>query len=356
MKLLKIAISTALATGITAGAVSAENLKATFGAKTKASAPAAYKAQTARGQAAGDIVRTWAGYVRSVYGTAPTAWARDMQSTFATADVRNLQRAAKMTTFEGMMSALMGQRTSDEKIIDQFARAEGALAEVLRLGSPTEDLVYTAVAPCRVLDTRLAGGALAAGETRNFSSSAPNFTNQGGAASDCTIPANASAVVMNVVTVAPASVGYLTVFPFGTPQPLASSLNFIVGRDTSNELIVKQAMGQVFDFSVFTASQAHVIADVAGYFMAPFATAVECVTVDGPQANNLPISPVTLLPAAMCPTGFEVTGGGVRGTGEISVHGSYPVAVGSGWTAEAHSGSGDVDANAVARCCRVPGR
>ena len=128
--------------------------------------PSGYQARTARGRAAAEIVRTWAGYVRSVYGTAPVAWAKGMQATFAQADVRNMQRAAKMTTFEGMMSALMGQRASDAQIIDKFAQSDASLAVTQALGSPSSDLVYTAVVPCRVLDTRVAVGALAAGETR----------------------------------------------------------------------------------------------------------------------------------------------------------------------------------------------
>ena len=271
LKLFRIAISTALATGITAGAVSAENLKATFGAKTKASAPAAYKAQTARGQAAGDIVRTWAGYVRSVYGTAPTAWARDMQSTFATADVRNLQRAAKMTTFEGMMSALMGQRTSDEKIIDQFARAEGALAEVLtgqpdrRSGVYRGRAVSSARHPTGRRRTRC-------GRDPQLLQFRAQLHQPGRRGRDRTIPAKRPRSHERDDG-GPAAVGHPTVFLFRYAPSSRLQHQLHLGRDTSNELVVKQAMGQVFDFSAFRLP-VHVIAHSLAISRAT-ATAVE---------------------------------------------------------------------------------
>jgi hypothetical protein len=186
-------------------------------------------------------------------------------------------------------------------------------------------------------------------------SAGTDFIAQGGAASDCGIPENASAVVMNVTAAAPQSVGFLTVFPFGSAQPLASSVNFIVGRDTSNESIVKQTMGQAFDFSVFAYSQAHVVADVAGYFMAPQATALDCVAASGPINNDVPASLTTLL--VDCPAGYVVTGGGIKTTGiTASPHDSYPASATS-WAVTVHGhGAGVVTAQAVAHCCRVPGR
>lgn len=360
MNLLKIAISAVLATGVVAGAVSAQNFKATSRAGVQAkstTAAASYKPQTARGQAASAIVRTWAGYVQSVYGTAPASWARAMQATFAQADVGNMQRAATRTTFEGMMSALMGQRTTDAQIIDKLAMSDGSLAVVQALGSPSVDLVYTAVVPCRVFDTRVAVGAMTAGETRHFVSAGADFVAQGGAASDCGIPEGASAVVMNVTAVGPASGGYLTVFPYGATQPLAASVNFIVRADNGNELVVKQTMGQAYDFSVFAFSQSHVVGDVAGYYMAPIAGEMDCLTANGTQSQIAPGAAFGL--TATCQAGYSVTGGGVRSPGgntDLTTSESY-AQNGTSWFVNGRNTSSKSDTlQARAHCCRNLGR
>jgi len=51
-------------------------------------------------------------------------------------------------------------------------------------------LTYTPLNPCRILDTRAAGGGgpLAANVTRTFNGFAANFSTQGGTASNCAIP------------------------------------------------------------------------------------------------------------------------------------------------------------------------
>src|SRR4249919_2001089 len=111
-----------------------------------------YVAQSARGEAAGQIIRKFAGYVQKVYGVTPGKWASAMAASFAQADVRNMQRAAKMDTYEAMMATLLGQQTTDETVIDKMARSDGSLAAAQLLGSPSEDLVYTAIQPCRIVD------------------------------------------------------------------------------------------------------------------------------------------------------------------------------------------------------------
>lgn len=354
MKLLTLAVSAALAMSV-AGVSIAQNQGKSSNAGAKASAP--YQAQTERGKAAGQIVIKWAGYVSKIYGTSPSAWSKAMAPTFAQADLRNMQRAARMTTFEGMMSALMGQRASDDQIINTMAKSDGSLPAIQALGSPSEDLVYTAIVPCRLFDTRLAGGAIQAGETRDFiSSTDTDFTAQGGAASDCGIPAGASAVVMNVTTVRPQAGGFLTVFPFNSPRPLAASVNYIINADNGNELLVKQTMGQEFDFSVYAFSPVNVVGDAAGYFMAPQATSLDCVSAVGTivSVGSGGVTPAT----ADCPVGFTVTGGGnLRiGEGALNLQSSHATSD-TQWKVEVNrSGGAAVSVQAQARCCRVPGR
>ena len=84
---------------------------------------------------------------------------------------------------------------------------------------------YTPIAnPTRILDTRSGTGApkaqVGAGGTLQLQVA-------GGAG----VPANASAVVMNVTVTNPAAAGFVTVWPCGQPQPLASNLNYVGGPE-----------------------------------------------------------------------------------------------------------------------------
>ena len=51
-------------------------------------------------------------------------------------------------------------------------------------------------------------------------------------------PPGAAAVVLNITVTNPTQASYLTVFPSGTPRPLASNLNFTAGQTVPNRVIV----------------------------------------------------------------------------------------------------------------------
>jgi hypothetical protein len=121
---------------------------------------------------------------------------------------------------------------------------------------PTGGGLFTAVTPKRVLDTRLGAGVPVAGGT------AINVTVTGGAT---TVPAGATGVALNVTVDQPTGPGYLTVWPTGETQPLASSHNFVPGLTVANLVLAKVgANGQVSIFNSF--GNTHVIADVVGYY------------------------------------------------------------------------------------------
>ena len=59
-----------------------------------------------------------------------------------------------------------------------------------------------------------------------------------------------------------AAPGFVTVYPCGTPRPLASSLNYIPGGTTPNELIAKlSATGTI---CLYTLAGIDLIVDVTG--------------------------------------------------------------------------------------------
>lgn len=325
-----------------------------------------YAPRTARGQAAGAIVRQWSGYVHKVYGVAPAKWAKAMRESFAQADLPNLRKAATMQTYEGMMGTLLGQRTSDAAVIDSMARSQGTQAEVMALGSPAQDLVYTMVTPCRIVDTRNAGGRMGSGEIRSYSSSGATFVTQGGSDSDCAMPADASAVVLNIVAVTPAADGFLTVYPYLAQRPTASSLNYHAGRIVANEIIARQTLGQPQDFSVFTHASTDVVIDVVGYFMAARATPLDCVQVRS-QPTQVPTNFVPYLDVTspQCPTGYILTGGGCSTSDNLpAARGLYFVSFGKSPASfsEAYQclvqnvGTEVRTVVADGICCRIPGR
>jgi len=109
------------------------------------------------------------------------------------------------------------------------------------------------VTPCRVVDTRLPAGSLPILSTLNVAVSA----------SACGIPDTAQAHVFNVTVVPPGVLGFLTLWPQGQIQPLASTLNAQDAAITSNMAIVPANNGSI---SVFTSNLSHVILDIIGFF------------------------------------------------------------------------------------------
>jgi hypothetical protein len=79
------------------------------------------------------------------------------------------------------------------------------------------------------------------------------------------VPASASGIIVNTTATQGTFASYLTVYPSGATQPLASNLNFAAGQDIPNLVIVKVGSGgnvQVYNDK----GQVHVIFDAVGYF------------------------------------------------------------------------------------------
>jgi len=78
------------------------------------------------------------------------------------------------------------------------------------------------------------------------------------------VPADAWSVVLNVTITEPDGDGYATVFPCGTPRPLASNLNAFTG-DTIANLVISN-MGADGTVCIFTQAKTHLVVDVDGWF------------------------------------------------------------------------------------------
>ena len=137
--------------------------------------------------------------------------------------------------------------------------ATTAITGLPRCGAPVA-AGYHPLTPSRILDSRGANGGwngkVAAGNPRDLQVTGRPGSN---------IPANASAVVMNV-TATDSNVGsFLKVWPAYAAEPNVSNLNFNAGDTIPNLVTVKLGVGGMVQMGTSVGS-AHVIADVVGYF------------------------------------------------------------------------------------------
>lgn len=315
-----------------------------------------------RAQLTDQIVQKWSFYVQKVRGIAPSVWRQSMSAVFRTADPGNLRRAAGMDTYEGMVGVLLGHNTTDDQVINAFAKSSKPLPVTAQLlGSPVSDLVYNMLTPCRIFDTRVAGGVIPAGQTRDFIGYNPggNFSAQGGSNnSDCGVPANAAAVVVNVTDVLPIVNNFITIWPYGEARPATASILGVKNGNVSNETVIKLTVGGQYHFSAYAFGKADLVGDVVGYFSAPAATALDCVQATT-SANIKRHNSYSL--TATCPAGYTVTGGGVRVAGATTRVSDWIMSMSYAqqpnlWKAGGKNNGGKTDSVQVnATCCRVPG-
>jgi hypothetical protein len=112
-----------------------------------------------------------------------------------------------------------------------------------------------AVAPCRVIDTRHVGSGQPFSGTLN-----PPVDVVG---SFCGPPATALAYVFNATVVPTGALGYLTLWPDGTTQPVVSTLNAFDGALTNNMAIVPTNNGKV---DAYANGITQLILDISSYF------------------------------------------------------------------------------------------
>jgi glucose/arabinose dehydrogenase len=171
------------------------------------------------------------------------------------------------------------------------------------------------IVPTRVLDTRENLGSSVGKPKANTVTSFHLPTS--------VVPADATAVAINLTGVAPAGPGFLTAWASGYPQPAVSNLNFAYAGETdANAAILPVSPGGNID--IYTDTAAHLIVDVTGYWL-PATTAT-----DGRFTSTTPSrlldtrSGVGVPSAAPLPAGgkidVQITGsGGVPSSGVSAV-------------------------------------
>jgi hypothetical protein len=129
--------------------------------------------------------------------------------------------------------------------------------------APVASPRFFTVTPCRVVDTRGAAGvpyggpALASGGLRDFV-----LRNQ------CSVPATAKALSINITVVAPTGAGFVRFSP-SCQMPLTSSINFGPGQTRANNAILTLGNADgvlTANASVTGNGTVHLLVDINGYF------------------------------------------------------------------------------------------
>ncbi len=306
------------------------------------------------------IVAKWGGHVQEAYRTDPRRWADSMSQVFAKASIDALQRAAEARTFAAMNDALLAGTNPAALQPTTASASNGAGSKRIAarsLGDPDRDLVYVPVTPCRILDTRIAGGPIPANSFRDFDlTDVIRYAPQGGDTSNCNVGDKGSfaAAAINFTVVTPSAAGYITAFPYLASQPTAATINYVAG-DIRNGLAITRLdqSAATYEFSVYSFAQTHLVADVVGYFREPETAAVDCITV----------SATTIVPAATptlaayspsCPVGYTIVSGGCMPTAtNFNLWGSDTNNVNHRCLVNV---AFSMEVVASARCCRTPGR
>ncbi len=126
---------------------------------------------------------------------------------------------------------------------------------------------FSALTPARLLETRsgpgiatVDGAQLGAGPVAAGSVTQVQVAGRGG------VPADASAVVLNVTATQAQAPGFFTVFPCGAPVPNASNVNYVAGDTVPNAVVAKLGAGG--KVCVFSYAATDLIVDVNGTFPA----------------------------------------------------------------------------------------
>jgi len=134
------------------------------------------------------------------------------------------------------------------------------MARVAGWNPTAEPLSFHTLIPCRIVDTRNATGpyggpALSAGAARAFT-----------IAERCGVPADASAVALNVTVTDATSAGSLTVYPGTGTVPGTSTISFAAGKTRANNTTIGLVDGVLSVFDAQATGTTHFIVDVSGYF------------------------------------------------------------------------------------------
>lgn len=314
-----------------------------------------------------EILDAWSTYEIPVDSENNTPWGPfDFRAALKSATPEQLLDARKAKTFEDVVSAL--PRATGGGIVTRRLALGQPIPLVI--GSDSNDLVFTPVTPCRIMDTRFqtvpARIGPDAGVQRTVVGS--NYSAQGGVASSCGIPSTGPAgIAINVATTNQSGTGSLRIIPTGAGNPPTAIMNYSPIQNISNAAVVAAAPGAGNNIFIYSASAAvDVIIDIMGYFTSPAATPVDNTIVNTATAVLSGVTFDVFSPA--CPAGYRLVSGGMNSTayqGIANFTSSRPAQgasngivtgtnTGDRWLCQGFTASATT-INCSAICARIPG-
>jgi len=197
--------------------------------------------------------------VATALGYPTEAWAQEFAAALKKAIPEDLLAIEAATSYDAVRAILQG------RIYTPMAVPAGI--SPLALGDISQDLTFTPVSPCRIWDTRNVGGIIpnATYKTYVVYGDAATIGAQGGNPAGCTAPKGEPVAVAINVTATQGFAGHLRVYPYGSPLPNASFLNFS-GSNVANAGIVGTCYLCSYDITVWNQGDTHHLADITGYF------------------------------------------------------------------------------------------
>ena len=234
--------------------------------------------------------------------------------------------------------------------------------EPAAFGDRGGNLVYTPVAPCRLLDTRrpsARSGPLGPDGQRDFLVfDADLDSEQGGNPLGCNLPAAVEAVAINLVAVDPMGPGFIIAWPAGQERPLAASLNLIPGQDLANQVTigVNNAPGEQ-DMSLYAWAQTDVVADVVGYYARPESTPLACIDRYTAPWHVIEPGETRTVTSSACGSDSSLVSGHCDTGEEDDLQVLNAMVVGATQSCRMRNvGAVPHTVRVVLRCCRLPGR
>lgn len=133
---------------------------------------------------------------------------------------------------------------------------------------------YNALTSYRLLDTRTASA---------LPADTPMQVTVGGKDG---VPADATAVTLNLTVTGSKSSGYVLAWPDGAAQPSkGSNVNFAAGQTVANQATVPMADGKI-DVEFFGAGSTQLVVDLEGYFTTPTVTVTSAYTPTSATATS----------------------------------------------------------------------
>jgi hypothetical protein len=125
----------------------------------------------------------------------------------------------------------------------------------------THGMPFFAVTPCRVYDSRVVAG----GPGPIAGATSRTIDVDGGPCGPIPTGVGAYSVNITVFGSAPgSSYAFITAYPTGSTRPTVSTLNFLLGTQTSNAAIVPA--GTAGDIDVYASSTTEIVIDINGYY------------------------------------------------------------------------------------------